>query len=464
MTGRNLLLALILCLAVLPGRVGWCDPTQELILSGNKAFKAGDYREAVAQYSNALTLDPDSKQSRFNRALAYYRLGNLKAALSDFTRVTELDPQHNKAQNYCGLIYLKQENYRKALEYFEKAISINPNPIYLLNAALTSFKMGEMERARDFSARVLHEDPGNKWAKIIYRKVSKLAKATPGSDLAGKSTDDLKLPEPSQLNGEGSEKSSVGDYRRKWAALSNQEKKKNAEAAANLRQAVDSANLNVLKELLATRIDPDSGGPTGVTALMYSSGRGNLEAVEFLLKSGANVNLRDADGNTALMRAADRFPRIVAVLLAKGADPNVKNFRNQTALGLASARCMIETMQLLIEKGADPNQTHVGFARMSIKSDASQQGLPGKRGGRVEGVEATPLAFAASRGCEAGVRLLLAAGAGVNTIDSLGYTPLDHAIETGGETVQSMLRRARGRANKYKTSAAGANRALENKE
>jgi ankyrin repeat protein len=197
---------------------------------------------------------------------------------------------------------------------------------------------------------------------------------------------------------------------------------------------------------------------------MYSSGRGNLEAVEFLLKSGANVNLRDADGNTALMRAADRFPRIVAVLLAKGADPNAKNFRNQTALGLASARCMIETMQLLIEKGADPNQTHVGFARMSIKSDASQQGLPGKRGGRVEGVEATPLAFAASRGCEAGVRLLLAAGAGVNTIDSLGYTPLDHAIETGGETVQSMLRRARGRANKYKTSAAGANRALENKE
>jgi ankyrin repeat protein len=451
MTGRNLLPALILCLTVLSAGVGWCDPAQELILSGNKAFKAGDYREAITQYTNALAIDPDSKQSLFNRALAYYRQGNLKAALSDFTRVTEIDPEHNKAQNYCGLIFLRQENYRKALEHFEKAISISPKPIYLLNAALTSFKKGDMERAGDFSKRVLTTNPNNKWAKIISRKVGKLT-GTPG-DVQATPGDDAELPDAAQLDGEEAPKADAGDYRRQWAALSNRDKKKNTEAAARLRQAVDSNNLSMLKESLTSGIDVDSRGPTGVTALMYASKKGNLDAVRLLIKSGANVNLRDTDGNTALMRVADRFPRITAVLLTKGADPNVKNFRNKTPLGLATARCLIETMQLLIERGADPNQTHTGFARMSVKSGGSRRGRAGGRGRRMDGVEATPLAFAASSGCGSGVRLLLAAGAGVNTIDSLGYTPLDHAIENGNGAIRSILKSARGRPNKYKTGA-----------
>ena len=55
-----------------------------------------------------------------------------------------------------------------------------------------------------------------------------------------------------------------------------------------------------------------------------------------LLEHGADVNVVDGHGNTALMIAAGRGDvQCISLLLKSGADPQVKNKRGKTALDLA---------------------------------------------------------------------------------------------------------------------------------
>ncbi|XP_078685031.1 uncharacterized protein LOC144918296 [Branchiostoma floridae x Branchiostoma belcheri] len=77
---------------------------------------------------------------------------------------------------------------------------------------------------------------------------------------------------------------------------------------------------------------------TGNSVLHVASRAGHFNIVRYLLKNGANVNLRNASGGTPLFSAAEGLHRRVAQLLLEwGADVNAKNFRCMTALeGLRS--------------------------------------------------------------------------------------------------------------------------------
>ena len=65
------------------------------------------------------------------------------------------------------------------------------------------------------------------------------------------------------------------------------------------------------------------------------SGHPVVKIVNFLFDRGANVNMQDKEGYTALMLAAQNgHTNIVEILLSRGADPMIKNITNQTALDL----------------------------------------------------------------------------------------------------------------------------------
>lgn len=74
----------------------------------------------------------------------------------------------------------------------------------------------------------------------------------------------------------------------------------------------------------------------GWTALHYAATNGHIAMLRMLLEQSAYIDAEAPNGNTPLMMAA-RYssPRAVKLLLEEGADPNVKNYAGQTALDLA---------------------------------------------------------------------------------------------------------------------------------
>jgi len=84
--------------------------------------------------------------------------------------------------------------------------------------------------------------------------------------------------------------------------------------------------------------------------LIYASENCNKEAVKFLIKAGANINAKDNNGITALMRAS-RYGEVevVKLLIEAGAD------NGYTALMEASDNNYVEVVKLLIENGANIN-------------------------------------------------------------------------------------------------------------
>ena len=202
-----------------------------------------------------------------------------------------------------------------------------------------------------------------------------------------------------------------------WAAAENHPQAVRALAARG-------ADLNARSTLL--EIPRRRSGPSVLplgpwTPRMYAARQGALEATDALLAAGADPNLTDPDGATALVLAIiNAHYEVAAALLRKGADPNIADKEARMAAlyaavdmnslavghgrpntrpsGLMSALDLIE---ILLAHGADPN------ARLAAPLMQRHH----TAGDRALGQGATPLMRAAKTGDVAAMRLLVAAGA-----------------------------------------------------
>jgi ankyrin repeat protein len=78
-----------------------------------------------------------------------------------------------------------------------------------------------------------------------------------------------------------------------------------------------------------------------------------------LIDGGVDVNATDSKGTYPLMLACSYKDNdeMIALLLEKGADPNIFGPNGETPLGLAS-KYSLKAVQMLVEKGADVNAKH----------------------------------------------------------------------------------------------------------
>ena len=82
--------------------------------------------------------------------------------------------------------------------------------------------------------------------------------------------------------------------------------------------------------------------------MMTAARRGNLAMVQLLVDKNANVNARDASGETALMVAAERGnAAVLKLLVQKGADPSARDLLGRTAYDTAFSAHKVEAAQFL---------------------------------------------------------------------------------------------------------------------
>ena len=169
----------------------------------------------------------------------------------------------------------------------------------------------------------------------------------------------------------------------------------------------------------------------------------NVDSVKRLLKAGAKVNVRDPQGRTPLILAAQKgVGAAIPVLIDAGADLEARSTDGRTALAHAAAHGSSEVISLLARAGADVNTVDLqGLSPMMITFGDQYVGSPTARravtlalldlGVSMEHADATgrtPL-IAAVRACDAKlVTVLLRRGALVGHADHSGRTALHYAV------------------------------------
>jgi ankyrin repeat protein len=106
--------------------------------------------------------------------------------------------------------------------------------------------------------------------------------------------------------------------------------------------AAAGARFEIVKRLLARNTDVNARYRNDLTLLMWASGPDEgvpeaqaIEVVTYLLETGAHVDDRDDRGRTALMIAAEGgHAEIAGLLLARGADPSLKDKAGKRAADL----------------------------------------------------------------------------------------------------------------------------------
>lgn len=122
-----------------------------------------------------------------------------------------------------------------------------------------------------------------------------------------------------------------------------------SEACTPLIEAVlvgDTELVRFLAKLPAIKLD--RGDYRHITPLAYAIQQNRWDLAELLGEAGANVNVQigDYDGNTPLHVAADQGDRKrVRWLLAKGANPEMKNYRQLTPLDVARSGEVFRAIQ-----------------------------------------------------------------------------------------------------------------------
>jgi ankyrin repeat protein len=106
----------------------------------------------------------------------------------------------------------------------------------------------------------------------------------------------------------------------------------------------------VLHLLLDRMIElgPDSDGQG---ALFQAVGTGDIKLIDYVLDKGENIDAKDNEGMTALMRVAQKHSHdyIVKHLLSKGADHTIEDNEGRTAKDHAKSKHVRETAKLLEE-------------------------------------------------------------------------------------------------------------------
>ncbi|KAM6978234.1 uncharacterized protein ankrd50l [Tautogolabrus adspersus] len=236
-----------------------------------------------------------------------------------------------------------------------------------------------------------------------------------------------------------------------------------SEGRTALRAAAWGGHEQIVLTLLDFGAQVDRVDSKGRTPLIAAAYMGHHEAVEILLDHNAGVDLADGDGRTALSVAALCVPtaagvkgygEVASLLLERGADPGHRDHDGMTPLLLAAYEGNDDVVELLLEAGADVDETAgpdgnapaaaavtplLAAAAMGHMKTVSRLLFWGAAVDAIDCEGRTALCLAAARGSVEVVRSLLDRGLDENHKDDLGWTPLHAAACEGHRTVCAAL-------------------------
>jgi len=115
--------------------------------AGNKALQAGNFDEAISQYTLAIEVDPSDHVFYSNRSAAYLSKGDADNALVDGEKCIELKPTWAKGYSRKGAALHAKKQYEEALRVYNEGLIQVPDDAALKSAVTEVTKLIESRNA-----------------------------------------------------------------------------------------------------------------------------------------------------------------------------------------------------------------------------------------------------------------------------------------------------------------------------
>ncbi|MBL0265912.1 MAG: ankyrin repeat domain-containing protein [Leptospiraceae bacterium] len=188
----------------------------------------------------------------------------------------------------------------------------------------------------------------------------------------------------------------------------------------DLLQGASEGNIALVKRSIEQRAELEFKNADGETALIIAAWYGSPEIVTLLLENGANSNAQDNAGYTAIAKASSlgvgRHYEIVEILIQACANLNIKTKEGKSPFLLAILNGHMELGNALKRAGAKEEPYFLGKA-------ADDE-----------------LLLASSLGDLQRVKYVFFFKPNANAIDGVGQTALMHAARSGNREILSYLK------------------------
>ena len=178
-----------------------------------------------------------------------------------------------------------------------------------------------------------------------------------------------------------------------------------------------------VRALVASGADVNVPQADGATALHWAAHWDDVEVAVLLLRAGARIDAANDFGVTPLLLASGNGrPAMLALLLEAGADPNLAAASGEVPLMTAARAGNLEVVAALLDRGAEVNYQAPGHGQSALMWAISERHSNVvrrlvERGADIHARSTggfTPLLFAARVGDAESAKMLIAAGADVN--------------------------------------------------
>jgi lipoprotein NlpI len=127
-----------------------------------------EYDAAIADFNEAIRLDPTLTNAYNNRGVSFYDKALYDLAISDLNKALQLDPKHVNAFYGLGNVYKAQGEYPKALDEYSQALGINVNfTSVFINRGNVFLSEREFDRAIADYKEALRTKPTSMYSALL---------------------------------------------------------------------------------------------------------------------------------------------------------------------------------------------------------------------------------------------------------------------------------------------------------
>jgi len=143
----------------------------DFFIQGMDKYEKGDYQGAIAAYTQALVLKPNSAEGYLTRGVARYKLGDTQGAIADYNQTLKINPNFALAYNNRGAARSDLGDNQGAIADYDQALRINPNDVFAYNnRGLARSDLGDKQGAIADYNQALKINPN--FAKAYYNRGS----------------------------------------------------------------------------------------------------------------------------------------------------------------------------------------------------------------------------------------------------------------------------------------------------